>query len=81
VTMPCKENRCRTQVADAVRRANTTELQYRILLMQSAATATAPHEAKCRMYQAERDLIRVIGSEPGAASQDSKGWQDGRHSY
>lgn len=80
MTRPCRKNCYRTRVADAVRRANTTVLQYRIFLMESAATVPALHEAKRRMFQAERDLICVIGGEPDAAIKDSKGWKDGRHS-
>lgn len=51
----------RPNVADAVRRATTTELQHRILLMESAASREALREAKCRMLQAERDLVCAIG--------------------
>jgi hypothetical protein len=63
VTMPCPAND-HTRVADALRRANQAELQYAINCMESAASPEMRRAAKCRMYQAERDLICAIGGEP-----------------
>lgn len=68
----CSENDYRTRIADAARRATTTELRYHIRLKESAASPEARYEAKCQMYQAERDLVCAISGDPGAAPQNLK---------
>jgi hypothetical protein len=74
---PSPRNCFRTDLADAVRRATTTELQYRILLMESAASPKALRVANRRMLKAQ---VFAIGGEPDATPQDSKGRQDERRS-
>jgi excisionase family DNA binding protein len=73
VTTSCSENDYRTNVTDAVRRADITELQYGILLMESAASPQALREAECRMHQADRDLVCVIGGKSDSLHSLLKG--------
>jgi hypothetical protein len=74
------ENEYRKNVAHAWRCATAFELQYRILLMESAASPKALREANRRMIQAERDLVCAIGGDPNATLQNSKDEQDESHS-
>jgi hypothetical protein len=76
----CSENEYRKNVAHAWRCATTTELQYDIRLMESMASWETLREAKCRMLQAERDLVCAIGGDPNATLQNSKDEQDESHS-
>lgn len=73
MTVPCSTNDYRNNVADAVRRADITELRHRILLMESAASPQARREAECRMLQAERDLVCAIGGVSGSVHSLLKG--------
>ena len=66
-----EQGRCRS-VENAMRRATIAELRYCILRMESTATPKAVRKAACRMYEAERDLVRVISNQPDVTHHDSK---------
>lgn len=59
-------------VGDVLRHANIAELRYRILQMESTATPEAVRKAEFRMYEAERDLVNEISSEPDVTLRNSK---------
>jgi excisionase family DNA binding protein len=73
VTTSCSENDYRTRIAYAVKKATGAELQYRILCIESAASPEEQRKAECQMYQAERDLICVIGGEQDSVMEGRNG--------